>query len=113
VPTRKAKDIKKALLKKGFRKEAKHHEMFWFYADGMKTAIRTRFSHGAKECGSFLQGEIRKQMGLENPREFDEFIDCQMTEKAYLELLVDRGRIEIDDSETPENEPGKRKRRRK
>jgi hypothetical protein len=37
---------------------------FWLVVDGKKTAIRTRFSHGAREYGDALLGAVANQMKL-------------------------------------------------
>lgn len=82
----KVQKLKGALLRKGFRKDPTHHEMYWLFVGERKTDIRTRISHGAKECGNRLLGLMARQLKLER-REFDDLIECPMTAEDYLSAL--------------------------
>lgn len=84
--------MRPALLHKGFRAVAAHHEMYWLYADDKKTSVRTRLSHGEKEYGQKLLAAMRKQLKLSKAG-FDRFMDCPMTGEHYLELLTAQGHV--------------------
>ena len=89
-PTR---DIRRALLSKGFEEEHTHHIVFRLLVGGRKTEVRTRLSHGAREYGSSLLAEVARQMGLRKS-ELDAFVQCPMSYEAYVRLLIERGTIE-------------------
>jgi hypothetical protein len=89
---RKTKAIRAALLKKGFIAADTHHEMFWLLVDGMKTAVRTRISHGAKEYGDELLALVARQIGL-NKRELYRLIDCPLDREKLRDLLIERGKV--------------------
>jgi hypothetical protein len=80
------------LTKKGFVEDTKHHYNFWLYINGKKSFIHTMFSHGAKECGDSLLGEMAKQLHLSR-KEFDDLIDCALGEESYLRIVKDRGAL--------------------
>jgi len=97
MTTRAARDLQKALTSKGFRCAKTHHEMYWLFAHGKKTSIRTRISHGQKEYDTRLLGQMARQVGLTR-EEFADLIDCPLEEQPYLELLIKRGRIRLKDN---------------
>ena len=93
---RKTRDLERGLLGKGFARDNTHHEMYWLHVAGKRTSVRTRISHGAREYGENLLGQMARQVGLRRG-EFDDLIECPMTEDEYVGLLVERGRIRTAD----------------
>lgn len=94
MSTQRTRDIKSALLEKGFREDKTHHEMFWLYVDGRKTSVRTRLSHGVREYGDGLLGPMAKQLRLRR-KQLDDLIECPLTKDSYSELLLKRGEITL------------------
>jgi hypothetical protein len=90
MAARKTLEIERALTGKGFRKEETHHEMYWLMVEGKRTAIRTRISHGKKEYGENLLGQMARQLRLRR-RDFDDLLDCPLSEEGYLKILQDQG----------------------
>ena len=91
--TRKVRDIKAALLSKGFQEEAENrHIYFWFYYEGKRSAIRTHVSHGETDIGAPLIGQMGKQLKL-NKDGFLQLVDCTMDEAKYIKALVEKGEI--------------------
>jgi len=87
---RSAKDIDKALRKKGFRRETdgKHIHYFFSGPNGEKSGIFTLMSHGmgATAIGNPLLGLMARQLHL-TKNQFLDLIDCTLTEEAYREIL--------------------------
>ncbi|MBB4823668.1 hypothetical protein HNO89_000888 [Sporosarcina luteola] len=94
MATRKVKDIESSLGKKGFRLIQSHHRLYVLYANGKKTSIRTRLSHGAKEYDDHLLGQMAKQVKLTKERLL-ELIDCPLSEQEYKELLMKAGDLKL------------------
>jgi hypothetical protein len=92
LSTRKTGDISRALSTKGFECDKSHHEMYWLHVEGRRSSVRTRISHGAREYGDNLLGQMARQLGLSRS-EFDDLVDCPLSEEDYVTRLVDRGRI--------------------
>ena len=97
MSTRRTDEIGQALQSKGFVQDNTHHEMYWFWSGGKKTSVRTRISHSAREYGDNLLGKMATQVGLRR-REFNDLLDCPLSEEDYRNLLIQRDRIKIDDS---------------
>lgn len=91
----KTRNIRRALMKKGFLTSQTHHELFYYAIKGKKTAIRTRLSHGAKEYDDYLLGQMAVQLKLEK-MEFLSLVDCSLTGDGYFRLLKKRGLIKIE-----------------
>ena len=89
---RRTRDLAAALLRKGFGRDNTHHEMYWLYVGGKRTSVRTRISHGAREYGDSLLGQMARQLGLTRS-EYDDLIECPMGGTEYVRLLTERGRI--------------------
>lgn len=85
-PTRK---IHASLLKKGFVEDETHHHMFWLMVDGKRSRVRTRYSHGERECNDWVQGQMAKQLCLSR-KEFEDLIDCPLKKETFLNLLRER-----------------------
>jgi hypothetical protein len=88
-PTR---EIRKSLLKKGFREEKTHHVCFDLYVAGRMAKVSTYYSQGEKECDDYILGKMAKHLKLTRAQ-FDDFIDCRLGAEAYLEILRDGGEL--------------------
>ena len=87
---RKPADIEKALLKKGFVKDAtSHHAYYHLKVDGKITGVQTYLSHGkkSKEYGRSLMSEVKGQLGFIDTKKAEAFLDCPMTHNQYVEML--------------------------
>src|SRR5882762_8577106 len=94
VTQRKTAAMKRTLLAKGFAEgKTKHHDMYWFIANGKKTTIHTNFSHGAKRYDRQLLSCVKRDIRLDDWDEFDRFMDCPMREPEYLQLMIARGHV--------------------
>ena len=80
------------LLKKGFRQDNTHHQMFWFHVGNRKSSVSTRISHGQAEYSDSLLGQMSCQMRLSRA-EFERFMECEMDYQGYLDLLVQRNHV--------------------
>ena len=94
----KARDVESALKKKGFKEAEKDHHYFYLYHQGKKTAIRTKISHGEKDIHDQNCGFMSKQMKL-NRKQFDKFVECDLTEELYVQLLIDAQHLDGDPSQ--------------
>jgi organic radical activating enzyme len=90
--TLKTKDIKLNLCKKGFAESNADHKVFWFYIDGIRTSIKTKFSHSANEVDDNLIHLMAKQIHL-TKGEFVKFVICQITEQEYIEIQKGLGNL--------------------
>lgn len=90
---RKPRDMKKALSKKGFVQDSSvdHHEYYYLWVDGKKSAIYTYFSHGknSKEYDKRLMGQVKRQLRFKNSNDMDDLFDCPLDHKGYVALLND------------------------
>ena len=93
----KARDIQKALEKKGFqKKEGKRHMKYILHVNGKKKRVLTIFSRGRdkKKLGDDLIRRIMKQLHFDNDKDkFRDFVECPLTYEDYLELLREKGII--------------------
>ena len=87
-------EIEKGLSTKGFLKANGDHHYFHYYgaADGKKTSIFTKTSHGNREIGDPLIAKMAKQCGL-TKAEFLNLVDCPLKRGEYERLLIERGKI--------------------
>jgi hypothetical protein len=83
------RDVRAALLKKGFFERSGDHRFFVLLVDGKKKQVFTKISHSGKEIGENLLGTMARQMNL-NRREFREFIECSLSGEDYVSLLRER-----------------------
>ncbi len=95
---KKTKDVRAALIAKGFVERQTHHTFFHLYVEGKKTDVSTKVSHGAKEIADGLLGAMARQTRLVR-REFLQLVECPLTAEQYLELLRERGVIEAGPAE--------------
>ncbi|MDR2561948.1 MAG: hypothetical protein LBC63_09295 [Holophagales bacterium] len=84
--------IRQSLTKKGFIEDKSHHCNFILHNNGEKFNVRTRISHGTKECGDKILGLMAQQLHLKR-KDFDNFIDCQLDKDTYMQMLMDKGAI--------------------
>lgn len=89
MATLKAREVKQALLKKGFRLFNNDHEYFILYVDGRKTRVKTKISHGEKEIDDGLIDLMKKQTHLSR-EEFLDLANCPLSGERYIELLGER-----------------------
>lgn len=89
---RQTRQIRTALLNKGFAEDETHHHVFFLVVNGKRTSIRTYYSQGEKECCDWLQGQMARQLKLSR-KEFDDLINCPLKRETYLELLKERGAL--------------------
>lgn len=59
------RQVKKALLRKGFCESNSNHLFYIFYYKGKKTSIHTKISHSANALSDHLIHAMRHQMKLE------------------------------------------------
>ena len=90
---RKTRDIRQALLSKGFslREGGSHEKYFLQDHNGKVTAIFTLLSRGSKprEYDDRLLGRMARQLKLSKDQLLD-LIDCPLQHAAYLDLLQQR-----------------------
>ena len=87
MSTRTTREIRNALLGKGFKKHDTHHEVFRLWVGGKKTRVSTRLSQGAREYGDNLLALMAKQLNLRRA-ELDDLIDCPLSEEDYVHKLI-------------------------
>jgi predicted RNA binding protein YcfA (HicA-like mRNA interferase family) len=96
---RSAKNIEKALLKKGFEKisskQKSHHTFYYFIYKGKRTSINTYLSHGGKssEYGSALMNKIQHQLKFNDSKLAEAFLDCPFKEEQYISMLLEMEEI--------------------
>lgn len=95
-----ARDLEKALSRKGFQKhEGKNHIQYFFYYKNKKMRIRVSISRGSNYVYSDkLLGYVRKEMELSNNQQLESFIQCVFTEEDYIKHL------KLDESEDKDRE---------
>lgn len=99
--TKKASDISRALLQKGFVEYGKRDHIFYFFCyERKKTQIYTKISHSAKDIDSKLVSAMARQVKLSNSQ-FGQLIDCQMDGPAYAETMIQQSHI----TPTPDPDP--------
>ena len=86
--------VEEALKQKGFRQEENHHHFLVYWtADGLKTHIRTKTSHGStKDLGDHLLSQMARQVKLPKPQ-FLSLIDCPMDRQTFEHTLRNDGSI--------------------
>ena len=84
--TRKSREIKEGLIKKGFLPEQRDHTYLFLHVEGRKSSVRTKVSHGSKEYGSNLLSMVARQLHLTSAQ-LDDLLDCPMSYDDYLDML--------------------------
>jgi hypothetical protein len=89
--------IEAALTKKGFIASEGDHKFFaYFTAEGKKTSVWTKTSHGSghKTITDGLVSLMARQCGLTNAL-FKRFVDCDLAREDYETNLIENGRIKV------------------
>jgi predicted RNA binding protein YcfA (HicA-like mRNA interferase family) len=88
-----ARDVVAALQKKGFRSSNSKDRRFVYHRpDGTKTKVSTMVSHGEREIGDSLLGQMSRQMQISRAQ-LDEFVACSLSQATYDEHLKARGTV--------------------
>jgi predicted RNA binding protein YcfA (HicA-like mRNA interferase family) len=91
---KKTKQVRAALLRKGFTEKGKRHErLVYTRLDGTKTSIRTETSHGERELHDGLLAEMAKQVKLSRTQ-FDELVECPMDRARYEQVVENTGHFD-------------------
>ena len=99
MPTYRTQEFEAALERLGFQSDKTHHNMFWYYLDGRKTALRTRTSQGEKEFDDSLLSMRRKQIGSLSKAQFLQLLDGRLTPEAYLQHLLDNSIVQMQEDD--------------
>ena len=82
-----------SLKSKGFVEKTKgDHYRFFFYYNGKKTSIHTKFSHG-RQIPPYILNKVRHQICLTKRGQLEGFLSCDMLEEEYQCILRQLGRI--------------------
>jgi hypothetical protein len=89
---RSVRDIRGALLKKGFVqvKGRQRHQTFQLCVNIEGVDIRTHYSHSASECGDGILNLMARQLHLTR-QQMNDLIDCRMGRDEYVDVLSDKG----------------------
>jgi len=85
-------DIERSLKKKGFLTHDTHHKyLIYISADGSRTRVRTKLSHGAlpKSISDELINTMAKQCRL-TKNEFIDLVKCPLDQEKYEAILRDQ-----------------------
>jgi hypothetical protein len=91
----KTKDIRAALLKKGFRLDNTHHQYLWLFVGDRRTTVKTWLSHGLVEYDDNLLTQVKKELKVSKKQLFA-LVRCPLKYEAYVAHLVATGRIKTD-----------------
>lgn len=100
---RKARDVMKALSKKGFQEDdGRDHHYYFFYVNGKKTIIKTKVSRGAShsDVPDVILNRMQKQLHLPK-KEFNEYLNCTFSENDYKNYLASQGIVKIEKEKIP------------
>jgi hypothetical protein len=64
--------------------------MFHLNADGKRTSVRTRLSHGERRVDDWIQSQIARELHL-SKRELWRFVKCEIGEQENLDMMIDAG----------------------
>lgn len=96
MPSWKWRDVRRALLAKGFQKEkSTDHEWYRFYRNGKASSIRTKISHGDKGelvSSSPLMTNVQRQLRLQH-KQLVALLNCPMSEEEYAAHLEGEGHL--------------------
>lgn len=86
-----AREIDRALRKKGFVLENSKDRIYRLYAGGRKTRIRTLLSHTSNmDYDDTLLSLVAREMKL-TKKELLQFVECTLSGEGYMALLSERG----------------------
>lgn len=96
----KTKKLTDAMLAKGYVYIGVHKGHHWYELTDVpngKAPIRTFHSMGdkGKELSDDLVSKMRKQMRFESRHDFEEYVECHMSEREYRDSLRKRGLLNI------------------
>jgi hypothetical protein len=90
----KARDVKKALTRKGFEEsKGRDHHVYFLIYNGRKTNIATKISHNCSDINDSLCSIMARQMRLRN-LDFNRFVDCSLKLERYIEMLVANAQLD-------------------
>ncbi len=91
--------VVQALKKKGYAEEDGDHHYYRLYICGLRTQIYTKVSRDSKKTRT-LGDNLVKQMYDQTKLVKDEFlkyVQCTLSHKEYLLLLVSKGHLQRED----------------
>lgn len=94
-----AKKTYKNLKKKGFvdsPSKSDDHKYLELYHDD-KLVLYTKISHGEKDLDDYLIKQMSMQCKL-SKSEFADLANCPLSEREYLEILAEKGLIELKEN---------------
>jgi hypothetical protein len=84
-------EIKKSLLKKGFKYADGDHKRLWLYdEDGNQLKVHTLLSHSKKDYSNYLLGAMKRQLHFDNSLQMEKFIKCSVNYQDYLQILREK-----------------------
>jgi len=89
MATRKAREIKEGLIKKGFIAYQRDHTYLFFSVEGRKSGVHTKISHGNKEYGDNILSLVARQLHI-TTKQLDDLLDCPMSYEDYLSMLQEK-----------------------
>ncbi len=90
----------KSLKKKGFRQETKGDHIYYYHEfEGLETSVKTKISHSKKyrDIGADNLSSMKSQLKLNSLEDTVRFLECPMTEKEYLDILREKGFVDMSD----------------
>ncbi len=91
--TRRAADVCAALVRKGFvRAEGKHAFFIYHSEAGVKSAVQTMVSHGAREIPDPFLSAMARQCRLSRA-DFLRLVDCPLSRAEYESRLRSSGAL--------------------
>ena len=89
-----AKDLAKALKKKGFKKVGgTRHDQYYFFYNDLQTSIRVAISRGSTHTYSdSLLKHVLREMYLVK-KQFEDFVSCSLSEEMYIEHLKENDKL--------------------
>lgn len=92
MATRKAREIKEGLTKKGFIAVQRDHTYLFFSVEGRKSGIHTKISHGNKEYSDNILSLVARQLHISS-KQLDDLLDCPLSYERYLSMLKEKNII--------------------
>ncbi len=86
MATRKAREIKEGLTKKGFITVQGDHTFLFLFVEGRKSSIRTKISHDQREYGDNLLSLVARGLHI-SKKQLDDLLDCPLSYQDYLSIL--------------------------
>lgn len=89
MATFKKREVQRALVKKGFKRDKSrtNHNIYYFYDDkGEKTSIHTMLSHNNKDITDSMLGKLSKELRLRKD-ELIQYFECTLSKDDYINIL--------------------------